>query len=456
MNRQTQTEIATTLQEHGRIMARVRKAVVTDDSPLTVELGGDEVPASIVHGAAAGIGDIVDVLVAGNRPPLILAGGGASALSAYNNFSDKANGAPGAADSGQTPLLTNGAASSPANAALRVASGYLTYAATNNGYAAGYYEIPLDGEVRYIEGVFKLGTHSAPAGSATFALWAEPLHGTYPTIPDSPFHLSLVNDGWTLSVFEDNADDQLASGGYTLAGLSSLVNDTDYLFQGVRTGDTALLFIDGQLFAKVTDPRIESISGVVACWECYAYDADSDARSYFRRIAADSDDPLSRAPSRAASAAQALAVAEGAVDDFTLHGPFPRGVSHSPETLLSAAVPVYGSGSTPIDADHLAVSVVAPPSGKILFSLQGFVAMSGDCLVLWSVKNVDGADYATHTVLDAQRTGPVTSMHMVEGLTPGEEFTFTWNHFATAGSTATFKAGGATSYGASMLAVPVT
>lgn len=75
MNRQTQTEIATTLQEHGRIMARVRKAVVTDDSPLTVELGGDEVPASIVHGAAAGIGDIVDVLVAGNRPPLVLAGG---------------------------------------------------------------------------------------------------------------------------------------------------------------------------------------------------------------------------------------------------------------------------------------------------------------------------------------------------------------------------------------------
>ena len=88
MNRQTQTEIATTLQEHGRIMARVRKAVVTDDSPLTVELGGDEVPASIVHGAAAGIGDIVDVLVAGNRPPLVLAGGGLSANPAarvYNN-----------------------------------------------------------------------------------------------------------------------------------------------------------------------------------------------------------------------------------------------------------------------------------------------------------------------------------------------------------------------------------
>lgn len=76
MNGGVAREVSGALREQSRIAARLRRAEVVDDSPLTILLGGEEVSAAIVSGASVGIGDLVDVLVAGYRPPLILAGGG--------------------------------------------------------------------------------------------------------------------------------------------------------------------------------------------------------------------------------------------------------------------------------------------------------------------------------------------------------------------------------------------
>lgn len=57
----------------------LRRGEVIDATPgaVTVALGGstDEVPAQTILGANVAVGDIVDVLAAGNRPPLILAAG---------------------------------------------------------------------------------------------------------------------------------------------------------------------------------------------------------------------------------------------------------------------------------------------------------------------------------------------------------------------------------------------
>ena len=75
MNGGVAREVSGALREQSRIAARLRRAEVVDDSPLTILLGGEEVSAAIVSGASVGIGDLVDVLVAGYRPPLILASG---------------------------------------------------------------------------------------------------------------------------------------------------------------------------------------------------------------------------------------------------------------------------------------------------------------------------------------------------------------------------------------------
>lgn len=74
----TQREIAALLREQSRRGARLRKAEVTDDSPLTVSVGGGEdVPAALIAGAGVSTGEIVDVLISGHAPPLIVKAGGA-------------------------------------------------------------------------------------------------------------------------------------------------------------------------------------------------------------------------------------------------------------------------------------------------------------------------------------------------------------------------------------------
>ena len=66
----------------------LRRGEVIDATPgaVTVALGGstDEVPAQTILGANVAVGDIVDVLAAGNRPPLILAAGSPAAR-VYNS-----------------------------------------------------------------------------------------------------------------------------------------------------------------------------------------------------------------------------------------------------------------------------------------------------------------------------------------------------------------------------------
>lgn len=61
----------------------LRRGEITDATPgaVEVELGasGDSVPAEVIAGGLVAVGDIVDVLVAGNRPPLVLAGSFAAA-----------------------------------------------------------------------------------------------------------------------------------------------------------------------------------------------------------------------------------------------------------------------------------------------------------------------------------------------------------------------------------------
>lgn len=56
----------------------IRLGEVTDDAPLMIALGGDtsSVEARIITGGEVEVGDYVWVLLAGSRPPLILAGGG--------------------------------------------------------------------------------------------------------------------------------------------------------------------------------------------------------------------------------------------------------------------------------------------------------------------------------------------------------------------------------------------
>lgn len=68
----------------------LRRGEITDATPgaVEVELGasGDSVPAEVIAGGLVAVGDIVDVLVAGNRPPLVLAGSfAAPAVRVYNS-----------------------------------------------------------------------------------------------------------------------------------------------------------------------------------------------------------------------------------------------------------------------------------------------------------------------------------------------------------------------------------
>lgn len=361
----------------------------------------------------------------------------------YEDFTDESNGTPVLSDSGHTwGLVDNGTS----NANLRVASGFLTNTASAASAAAGYAEIHLDGgNVTRIGAQFKFQSGTTNNGCAALVIWKTSIDTGYPTIPDSPCHLTITPEKMEYSTWTSGVGMNSVGIWYFDTPLAD-DNATIYEVEVVISGTTAYVRAPDGTVRAFTHTNIASDAGAYACWEVYQSDASTDARAAFSHVWADNTAVGSPHAMLSLSNlySEMHALSDRAVSTYT--------TQYAPSTNQDKAVP---SGSlADVDATNLSVHFFAPPSGKVLVRLSGFLSMSGSTAVYWA--GTHGATtYFTQRVVDQQFTGRVETTRVISGLTAGSEITLKWQHNAGAGSTATLKLDNPYGYDAVMSVTPL-
>ena len=351
-------------------------------------------------------------------------GNATSALEAWSDFADQADGTPTTLGSGQAVEHTK---NSEPNAGLRVVSGKLTNTATNAGTAAGYICVDLGSDVKRIGADFTFSAKTTDGGSAVLVVWDGDLGDTYPTIPNSPCHLRVRPDGWSFDVWEANALSVVTSGTFKTALAAD--DTTTHRCEVTLTGDTArILFPDGST-ATIEDARIASNAGMEACWEVYQDTASTDTKAAFVSVWADSEGVSRRF---GAAHSEDVVQAISAASPVTVH-------QYAPATELVVVAP---TSSAPIDATNLFLNdVLVPASGRLLIEMEGYIEMSAAANVVW-LAGLSGGSTASGSasVVNQQWTGRARFSWLFTGLTPGVAVDVTWRHFCTVASTCTFKA----------------
>jgi hypothetical protein len=155
--------------------------------------------------------------------------------------------------------------------------------------------------------------------------------------------------------------------------------------------------------------------------------------------------PVSLGGTGATTAADALAELGGAPLASPAFTGSPTGIPGqflaAPVSWAPAIASTYSlgtSGFAALDTANLVVTFTAPASGNVLITLEAFVVTpAGGATVWWGLLNASGGALTgpTKTVLGpgfASKDFPVTSRHLVTGLTAGTSYTFQWAACASA------------------------
>jgi hypothetical protein len=248
----------------------------------------------------------------------------------HDQYTAKPDGALGVADSGQTweQAYTN------ASSQLRILGGRLTNIVTSGASTAGYIDTPLSGPVKRIGGRFTYGAGSTGDGAATFVIWRTSIT-SFPTIPDTPFHLVVWPTGWDLTVIVGGVfSSSIASGTLSLANDGVTVHSCAVVIDG----STARITINGTLVATVTDSRF-AVPGVYAGFEVFANAPATASRPQFVQVwASDTDGP---APVVEIDFASDLAAGLSYGEQIMAAGPY----AYYPLREASGTVAVDGSGN---------------------------------------------------------------------------------------------------------------
>lgn len=314
----------------------------------------------------------------------------------------------------------------------KVVSGKLVLDSTLVGGA--YAQQALTGEqITRLGAKFTFSSYSTSAGAVTLVSWAQSISNTSPAIPDSPCHLVLSPTQWIYGVWSNNVFTQIAAGTYATALTAD--GAAEYSAEVVVDRQQAKAYVtlpDGSV-VTVSDSRIGTLSGVVACWEIYRQ-ALTDTKAAFVETWGQSGKsdfiPMTKAIVKAIS--------------------FPVVVQYAPASDVSIAIP---TSEATVDATNLAATITLPIGCSALeVTLSGYLGAATQKQVLWAVR-IGATTYATQTVCNQAIDGLVNYTARIANLVGGGTYTVLWRHFATT-SGATLRLNSPNGYVATMKLTP--
>lgn len=202
----------------------------------------------------------------------------------YDVFTGKSTGALGNADSGQTYTKVDAGG---AGDGLSIISGKLSNTASHSGAAAGYAQILLSANVRRIgcKFVFAAGTTT---GALNLAIWKTSLAASFPTIPDSPLHLTFTPATYGISTWTSGSPTTLVAAQTWRAPLTQ-DGATQYEIE-VVIDDSNNIYVyrpDGIVDGPFTSAAVGTNAGSYADWEVFQNAANTEAKGSFIEVWAD-------------------------------------------------------------------------------------------------------------------------------------------------------------------------
>jgi hypothetical protein len=350
----------------------------------------------------------------------------------HDTYTDKGNGVPTTADTGQTWYQY------PASGdqAMRVVSGKLTSLAASGG-AAGYQQYDMGAPVTRIGADIVLGPYTTDTGAFAFAVWKSLMSGT---VPDANLHLTINATAWVIGWWETGVGLHIVDGG---TFTTPLVADsaTVYRIDAVRHDTTWTVQLpDGSVLAA-TDAAFGATPGEIACFEVYQMDAATDTKSAALRVWADAQGPVVPdantvlpllAPLLAPGVRASVPVAKLYNPDANLAIPDPAAEVHA----------------------NLRCTFVAGPTGGAIVEMSAYVQLGAATFaVLWTVFNPSGGQTASVWALSSNGTNyplgipiGVVQRYVFAPATfvSGATYTLGWKHWsvtANAGTVMAFSAG---------------
>jgi hypothetical protein len=194
-----------------------------------------------------------------------------------DSYAAKGTSALVSADSGQDWFVV----STVAESYPTVIGGLLTNAAVAAAGRASYANANLGASVHRIGGRVVFSAAGPGMGVAALVVWKTLMPAAIASIPDSPLHLVVGPESWSVGVWESGSYVVLANAAFAVA----LANDgvTAHTIEAVISGTTATITLpDGN--HVVTDARIASLAGPWACFETKQDDASSDTKAGFTEV----------------------------------------------------------------------------------------------------------------------------------------------------------------------------
>jgi hypothetical protein len=199
----------------------------------------------------------------------------------YSTFVGKTDGIPTTTDSGQTLTLVK---SSAANAGLRVVSGTLTSTENGANVSAGYAQTQLPGVVQRIGAKFSFSAGTV-TGAVNIAIWKSSIT-SWPTIPDSPLHLTITPSTWGITTWNGNSPTNLVTS--TTLSTALAQDGTVYTVEAFIDGsDVYVRLPDGTSVGPFASAAVSTNAGVYTNHEVYQNDASTECKGSFVDIWAD-------------------------------------------------------------------------------------------------------------------------------------------------------------------------
>lgn len=131
--------------------------------------------------------------------------------------------------------------------------------------SASYVNQDMGAKVQRIGAVFSLGPGNA-AGALCLAAWARVLPSAGGQLIETHCHFVITPELWIFGVVVSNQLIELAHGGFS----SPLPQDGSPRLTEVRfRGPTATILLPDKSVQMVSDDRIDTLFGTIACWEFY-------------------------------------------------------------------------------------------------------------------------------------------------------------------------------------------
>lgn len=311
----------------------------------------------------------------------------------------------------------------------RIVNGKMTFAPLANG--AGYAHYLHSASVKRLFGKFSFGEYTV-SGSVVLIAWDSDFQDTYPNIPNGACHMVVTPKGWNYGVVINHVVTSVSSGEFS----PYLDINTEYECEVIidRFNGNAYISLPDGNKTTIQHEQIKHESKY-ACFELFRNRAE---------------DTIGAFSSIYSSIYSDLELIRFKNDKSATNKNY--GTSYKPTTAVTVASPTTRT----IVNNNLFVTFKAPESGKVAVTLSAMVEHIVVSNYLWSLLNpATGSALTNQSVSNSVGNKQLTSVAIIEDLTPNETYTLYWQHFTTVANSVNIKFHNASGLYGSMLVTPL-